>query len=30
MNSRAFSSKVRGIVDPQSWQINMLNAWVAS
>jgi peptide/nickel transport system substrate-binding protein len=30
MNARAFSSKVRGVIDPQSWQINMLNAWVAS
>jgi peptide/nickel transport system substrate-binding protein len=27
---RAFSSKVRGIVQPQNWSINLLNAWVAS
>jgi peptide/nickel transport system substrate-binding protein len=30
LNARAFSSKVRGIVDPQSWSINLMNAWVAS
>jgi peptide/nickel transport system substrate-binding protein len=30
LNARAFSSKVRGVVDPQSWQINLMNAWVAS
>jgi peptide/nickel transport system substrate-binding protein len=28
--ARAFSSKVRGIVEPQSWSINLMNAWVAS
>ncbi len=30
LNARAFSGKVRGVIDPQSWQINLMNAWVAS